>query len=116
MYESIKPTEQRCTTALPNYKPSRRKPLDKNSILQRAENVTFEVVADEAILIDITTGIYFSLNEVGTEFWQMLDGEQTVAQHATIIASKYEVEPDMVVADLLELAEEMAKDKLILIH
>lgn len=90
--------------------------MDKNSILQRAENVTFEVVADEAILIDITTGTYFSLNEVGTEFWQMLDGEQTVAQHATAIASKYEVEPDMVVADLLELAEEMAKDKLILIH
>jgi hypothetical protein len=89
--------------------------LDKNSILQRAENVTFEVVADEAILIDINTGTYFSLNEVGTEFWQMLDGQQTIEQHAAVIANKYEVETDMVVADLLELAEEMAKDKL-LVH
>jgi hypothetical protein len=90
--------------------------LDKNSILHRAENVTFEVVADEAILIDINTGTYFSLNEVGTEFWEMLDGEQTIEQHATIIASKYEVETSVVVADLLELAEEMAKDKLIVIQ
>ncbi len=90
--------------------------MDKNSILQRAENVTFEVVADEAILIDINTGTYFSLNEVGTEFWEMLDGIQTIEQHATVIANKYEVETSMVVADLLELAEEMAKDSLIVIQ
>ena len=61
--------------------------MDKNSILQRAENVTFEVVADEAILIDINTGTYFSLNEVGTEFWEMLDGTQTIEQHAAVIAT-----------------------------
>ena len=90
--------------------------MNKDSILQRAENVTFEVVADEAILIDINTGTYFSLNEVGTEFWELLDGKQTIAQHATIIANKYEVETSMVIDDLLELAEEMANDKLILIQ
>ncbi|MAU00804.1 MAG: hypothetical protein CL608_26970 [Anaerolineaceae bacterium] len=90
--------------------------MDKNSILQRAENVTFEIVADEAILIDINTGTYFSLNEVGTEFWEMLDGEQTIEQHATVIAQKYEVDTSMVVDDLLELAEEMAKDKLVILQ
>jgi hypothetical protein len=90
--------------------------LNKETILQRADNVTFEIVADEAILIDINTGTYFSLNEVGTEFWEMLDGEQTIEQHATAIANKYEVETSMVVDDLLELAEEMAKDKLVIIQ
>lgn len=90
--------------------------MDKNSILQRAENVTFEVVADEAILIDINTGTYFSLNEVGTEFWEMLDGKQTIEQHAAVIANKYEVDASMVVDDLLELAEAMAKDKLIILQ
>lgn len=90
--------------------------MDKNSVLQRAASVTFEVVADEAILIDITTGTYFTLNEIGTEFWQMLDGKQSVAQHAAIIATKYEVETSMVIGDLLELAEEMANDSLLLIQ
>ena len=90
--------------------------MNKDSILQRAESVTFEVVADEAILIDINTGTYFSLNEVGTEFWQMLDGEQTIEQHAQTIANKYEVETDIVVADLLELANEMARDDLLIIQ
>lgn len=90
--------------------------MNKDSVLQRAESVTFEVVADEAILIDINTGTYFSLNEVGTEFWEMLDGVQTIGQHAIILSTKYEVEEAMVVDDLLELAGEMAKDKLILIQ
>ena len=90
--------------------------MDKNSILQRAESVTFEVVADEAILIDINSGTYFSLNEVGTEFWEMLDGQQTIEQHANAIANKYDVETSMVVDDLLELAQEMAKDQLLIIQ
>ncbi|VAW31276.1 hypothetical protein MNBD_CHLOROFLEXI01-813 [hydrothermal vent metagenome] len=89
--------------------------MDKKSVLQQAESVTFEVVADEAILIDINTGTYFSLNEIGTEFWEMLDGRQTIEQQAATLAAKYEVAPEMVVSDLLELAEEMAKDNLITI-
>jgi len=89
--------------------------LDRNNVLQQADSVTFEIVADEAILIDINTGIYFSLNEIGTEFWQMMDGSQTIEQQAATLAAKYEVEPEMVVSDLLELAEEMAKDNLITI-
>ena len=87
--------------------------MDENTILQRAENVTFEVVADEAILIDVNTGVYFSLNEVGTEFWQMLDGEHSIGQHAATIAAKYDVETAMVIDDLLELAGEMATDDLV---
>ena len=90
--------------------------MNKDSILQRAENVTFEVVADEAILIDINTGAYFSLNEVGTEFWEMLDGVHSIEQHAATIATKYEVKTSMVVDDLLELAREMVQDKLIVVQ
>lgn len=88
--------------------------MDANIILKRAEGVAFEVVADEAILIRLDTGTYFSMNKIGTEFWQMLDGKQTVAQHATTIAGKYGVDMPMVVADLLEIAGEMAREKLVL--
>ena len=87
--------------------------MDSSTRLQRNTNTTFQVVADEAILIHLNTGTTFSLNKVGTEFWQMLDGAQTVQQHAEVIAEKYEVDTAMVVADLLELAEKMAADNLV---
>ncbi len=87
--------------------------MQANTILARAENTTFEVVAGEAILIDLNTGTYFSLNKVGTEFWVLLDGEQTVAQHAETIAARYGVDAAIVQADLLELADKMAADHLV---
>lgn len=81
--------------------------------LKRSDNVTYQNVAEEAILIRLDTGTYFSLNKIGTEFWNMLDGQHTVEQHAATIAAKYAVDVEIVVADLLELAEKMAADKLV---
>ena len=63
--------------------------IDSSTRLQRNVNTTFQVVADEAILIHLNSGTYFSLNKVGTEFWQILDGEQTIQDHAATLAAKY---------------------------
>ncbi len=87
--------------------------MDANSKLKRSADVTYQIVAEEAILIRMSTGTYFSLNQIGTEFWNMLDGEQTVGQHAATIAGKYGVDVPMVVADLLELAGKMKADDLV---
>jgi hypothetical protein len=87
--------------------------LDAQTTLSRSEQVTHQIVAEEAILINLTTGTYFSLNKIGTEFWEMLDGQQTIQQHAETLAKKYSVEVAMVASDLLELADKMAIDHLV---
>jgi hypothetical protein len=87
--------------------------LDGTTVLKRSDEAAFEVVAGEAILIRLDTGTYFSLNKVGTEFWEMLDGEQSISDHAAVIANKYEVDVEMVQGDLLELAGKMAADDLV---
>ena len=87
--------------------------VDATTKLKRSAKVTQQVVAEEAILIHLDTGTYFSLNKIGTEFWDMLDGEHSIQQHAVTIAQKYQVETPLVVADLLELAGKMAVDQLV---
>ena len=87
--------------------------LTAETILARSENASYEVVAGEAIVIDVNTGTYFSLNKIGTEFWEMLDGAQSVQQHAATIAQKYDVDAGMVTGDLLELAQTMVKDGIV---
>lgn len=87
--------------------------LTASTILSRSENASYEIVAGEAIVIDIDTGTYFSLNKIGTEFWEMLDGTQSVQQHAAAIAQKYDVDASMVVGDLLELAGTMVTDGIV---
>lgn len=87
--------------------------MDANSRLQRRSDVTYQSVAGEAILIRMDTGTYFSLNKVGAEFWDMLDGQQTIAQHAAVIAAKYNVDAPMVTNDLLELSSKLAAERLV---
>lgn len=79
--------------------------MDANTKLKRSDKATFQVVAGEAILIHLDTGTYFSLNKVSTEFWEMLDGQKTVEQHATAIADKYNTMTDAIADDVRALAE-----------
>ena len=87
--------------------------MDASAILQRSDKATFEVVADEAILIHLENGAYFSLNRLGTEFWEMLDGHSPIATHAQKMAAKYAVTNQRVETDLLELSDRLLDAELV---
>ena len=80
--------------------------------LRHSANATFQSVAGEAILIHLRTGNYYSLNEVGTVFWEMLDGARTIRDCAEKIAQEYDAPPEQVEADLLEIAGDLAREGL----
>jgi hypothetical protein len=86
--------------------------LDAQTKLQHSANATFQVVADEAIVIHLQTGVYYSLNDVGTAFWNMLDGQVTIGECADRIAAEYSAPAEVVLADLLELSGELAAEGL----
>ena len=86
--------------------------MDAHTKLQHSANATFQVVADEAIVIHLQTGVYYSLNEVGTSFWNMLDGQLTIGECASRIAVEYSAPPEVVLADLLELSADLASEGL----
>ncbi len=87
--------------------------MTPETVLTRSESASYEIVADEAILIDINTGTYFSLNSVGTEFWQLINGQRSIASIATELATKYEVDVHMVTNDLIELGTKMMEEGLV---
>jgi hypothetical protein len=87
--------------------------MNQNTILKKSDKATFQIVADEAILIHMDSGTYFSLNKVGTELWGMLDGQAELAEHAVTIAQKYNVDTDMVITDFTELGERLLAEDLV---
>ncbi len=86
--------------------------MDAQTKLQHSANATFQVVADEAIVIHLQTGVYYSLNEVGTAFWNMLDGQLTIGECADRIAAEYNAPTEVVLADLLEISGELTAEGL----
>jgi 2-keto-4-pentenoate hydratase len=74
-----------------------------------------QAVGDEAVLINLNTGSYYTLNEIGTLFWDMLTGQRSIAECARLVAQEYEVDLAVVEADLLELAVDFEREGLIVV-
>jgi hypothetical protein len=82
---------------------------------RHSPHAAHQTVGEEAILINLNTGSYYSLNDTGTMFWGLLDGERTISDCAQLIATEYEVEAGVVEADLLELATDFKHEGLIIV-
>ena len=86
--------------------------MEDTTKIQHSPNATFQIVADEAILIHLNSGVYYSLNDVGTSFWNLMDGQRTIGECADAIAAEYNAPRDVILSDLLELANELAAEDL----
>ncbi len=82
---------------------------------QQSPVATHQMVGEEAILINVNTGDYYSLNDTGAAFWELIDGHRTIGECARLMAKTYEVEVSEVEADLLDLAAEFQAEGLIVV-
>lgn len=70
-------------------------------------------LADGAVLLNLQTKRYFSLNETGTRIWEMV---QQTADEETIVATllrEYEVEEPMARAEVRRILDELIDAQLI---
>lgn len=66
----------------------------------------------DAVLLDVDTGSYFALNEVGGRVWSLCDG-RTVSQIVEVISAEFDAPVEMIRADVLELLGALADEKLV---
>ena len=81
--------------------------------LQIADDVLFQTVADEAVLLNMADNHYYGLDDVATRMWQLLvesgDGEAVIREMLT----EYEVDETTLRQDCAALVAEMAQRGLI---
>jgi hypothetical protein len=65
--------------------------------------VMFRLVGDEAVLLDLQSGMYFGLDPVGARMWNLLAEGRTLDDVASTVAEEYGVEVGRVQSDILEL-------------
>jgi hypothetical protein len=87
-----------------------RKPA---ALPKRREGVAAQVADDEAVLLDIERGEYFSLNLVGSRIWELCDGTRSAAEIVSILCGEFDVAEDVARADVHEILSELEREKLI---
>ena len=68
---------------------------------------------EEVAILDITSGIYYGLNTVGTRIWKLIQEPRTVHEVRDALLEEYEVEPERCERDVLALLQELASKGLI---
>jgi coenzyme PQQ synthesis protein D (PqqD) len=73
-------------------------------------------LGDEAVILELTQGVYYGLNEVGARIWELLQQPRRVGEIRDLILDEYEVAPQTATRDLLALLAELAERGLIEVH
>ena len=79
----------------------------------KCPDVIERMIDGEAVLLDLKTGVYYSLNEVGSEIWKLIDGERSVRDVVQWVLENHEVERAAAEQDVNELLDDLCKEKLI---
>jgi hypothetical protein len=81
-----------------------------------AADVLFRQLGGEAVLLNLATGSYFGLNEVGARIWALLAGGATLAASLAILSAEYDASAEQLRIDLLALVEELVGNGLLVVE
>jgi len=88
--------------------------LNLNHCLRsRGEEIAAKVIDGEAIIINLASGIYYSMDKVGGLVWEMIDEGRTLEEMLAVILARYEVSADQVKTDIEQLVNELLQENLV---
>lgn len=70
-------------------------------------------VDTETVLLNLESGIYFGLDEVGSRMWQLIAAGVPLADAHRTLLEEYDVEPAQLEFDLIHLVEQLVAHRLV---
>jgi hypothetical protein len=87
--------------------------ISLRTVVVQAQDQVLAELDDEAVILNLKTGVYFGLNRVGASIWNLLKTPRSVAEIRDAMVAEYEVEPQAAEQDLLKLLKELLSRGLI---
>jgi hypothetical protein len=87
--------------------------LSFNTRVSTPADVLIRDLDGEAVLLNLNSEAYFGLDEVGARMWHHLTTATTIQAAYEQLLAEYEVEPDRLRQDLLDLIEKLVTHGLV---
>lgn len=68
---------------------------------------------EEAVILNLTNGVYYTLDRVGTVIWQELMGGKRVDEIVEVVCERFDVDAAVIRGDLGELLAHLKEEHLI---
>jgi hypothetical protein len=76
-------------------------------------NVQGTTLEGETVLLDLSTGRYYTLNRVGTAIWERCTGNQSLQDIHTTLCTRFEATSERIADDLLALVTHLGHEGLL---
>jgi hypothetical protein len=86
--------------------------LDR-TILRPSPDVQGTSMEGETVLLDLSTGRYYTLNRLGSVIWEHCTGHNTISDIHAVLCDRFEVSPDRALDDLVALMIQLVKEGLV---
>ena len=83
------------------------------SRVKLSEDVLFQELQGEGVLLEMTTGVYFGLDRVGTRTWQLLGESGVIADLVSVLIQEYDVSEERCESDVRTLVGELLQHRLL---
>ncbi len=77
-----------------------------STVVVTKDQVSCEM-GEETVILDLTDGEYFELNDVGARIWEMIQQPCRLRDIEDALMEEYEVARELLRADILELVQEI---------
>jgi len=84
-----------------------------NLLFQRKTDILSTVLDSETVILNINSGVYNSLNEIGTRIWQRLDNPISFKDIKKDILENYDTDENHCTNDLVVFLNELLSAKLV---
>ena len=85
----------------------------KEMNLKIPDDVMFRILGDEAVILNLASGVYFGLDTVGTRMWQLMSEHGSTDKVVELLLEEYEVEEEHLRGDLDKLIEQLSEKGLV---
>lgn len=78
-------------------------------------DVLLQEVQGEAVLLNLTSGNYFGLNEVGTRMWAVCTSSPSLHEAVEVLLGEYDVDRERLSRDVRNLVERLVEHGLLVV-
>ena len=77
------------------------------------DDVMFRILGDEAVILNVASGVYFGLDAIGTRMWQLMSEHGSTDNVVETMLNEYEVEEGQLRRDLDNLIQQLSEKGLV---
>lgn len=90
--------------------------LDLNARVRRKDDVPWKILDDTVVILDLSGGDFFELDDVGCRIWKALDGVLTLEDQAQALVAEYGIDIEAARSDVIAFVTDLTDKGLVILE